>query len=126
MTDFFGKEGQSEAAPCVCDAIIGWLTKRTKFYINLSRYCDKKRKAVKICRGRATVTGIYLSYGHCLQQQTGRPGCHRPEARRRLVTIAATGAARQYCLAYRQMPGLTDAQHPVLDEREMDCSFNFY
>jgi hypothetical protein len=34
------------------------LTFSVRTYINLSRYCDERRKAVKIRHGRATVTGM--------------------------------------------------------------------
>lgn len=72
------------------------LTREWREYIKLSRYCDETRKAVQIRRGRATVTGGKTSRSHCLRIAGGKARRHGPEARRRLVTMAAMGAARQY------------------------------
>ena len=101
------------------------LTPWPLLYINLSRYCDEKRKTVKIRCGRATVIGtnprratvhrqadkcwectftasVYSGDGKVRPRAT--TNAQGPEARRRLITCRHP-AARQYCLAFRQVPG---------------------
>ena len=101
------------------------LTPWPLLYINLSRYCDEKRKTVKIRCGRATVIGtnprratVHRQADKCWECTFTASACsgdgkvrprattnaQGPEARRRLITCRHP-AARQYCLAFRQVPG---------------------